>query len=240
MIKIVDLYKSYNNKQILNGVNLEIFDGEVISIMGGSGGGKTQLLRHIVGLTKPDKGHVFVDDVDITKLNEHDLNEQQKRFGYLFQGAALFDSLTAEENVSFGLRNMKLTEEEIKKKTDWCLSHVGLVNVNKQKPAELSGGMKNRVGLARAIARDPKYMLYDEPITGLDPIVADTINDLIIYLNQTLKMTSVIVTHDIASAYKVSHRIAMLYQGKIIELGTPDEIRNTKNEYVQKFITACR
>jgi len=237
MIKVTNLYKSFNNHQVLNGADIEIIDGEVITIIGGSGEGKTVLLRHMLGLAHPDSGSVMVDGKEITTLSDQDLNREQLKFGYLFQGAALFDSLTARENVAFGLRNMHIPEQKIKEKVQWCLSHVGLGQINESvKPAELSGGMKKRVGLARAIARDPKYMLYDEPTTGLDPITADTINDLIIHLNKTLRITSVVVTHDMQSAYKVSHRVAVLYKGKIIKIGTPDDIKNSDNEFIKRFI----
>ena len=236
MIRIENLHKHFGENYVLRGVNLEIYDGETVTIIGGSGCGKTVLLKHIVGLLKPDIGKIYVDDVEITSLPEKELNEIQKKFGYLFQSGALFDSLSAGENVAFGLRNMNLPEEVIKKKVSDCLGHVGLEGIENIKPAELSGGMKKRVALARAIARDPKYILYDEPTTGLDPIFADAINDLILHLQKTLKVTSIVVTHDLKSAYKVSNRIAMLYEGKIIEIGTPEEIKNTKNPYVQQFI----
>jgi len=236
MIKISDLHKSFNRNCVLKGINLEIYDGETITIIGGSGCGKTVLLKHIIGLLRPDIGKVYVDDIDICGLNNRQLNEIQKKFGFLFQSGALFDSLTAAENVAFGLRNMNLPEGVIRRKVQDCLTHVGLADVGDVKPAELSGGMKKRVALARAIARDPKYILYDEPTTGLDPIFADAINDLIIHLQNTLKITSIVVTHDLKSAYKVSNRIAMLYDGKIIEIGSPDEIKSTKNPFVRQFI----
>jgi len=237
MIEIIDLHKSFNNNKVLKGINLKIYDGETLTIIGCSGCGKTVLLKHIIGLILPDKGKVIINGVDITTLNEDALHLQQQNFGYLFQGAALFDSLTAEENVAFGLRNSNLKQQDIYRRTKWCLSQVGLSDVEKLKPAELSGGMKKRIALARAIARNPKYILYDEPTTGLDPIMADAINDLIIHLQKTLNVTSVIVTHDMKSAYKVSNRIAMLYDGKIIGIGTPDEIKNSDNPYIQQFVS---
>ncbi|MEW6041435.1 MAG: ATP-binding cassette domain-containing protein, partial [Elusimicrobiota bacterium] len=204
---------------------------------GGSGCGKTVLLRHIIGLVRPDKGRVFVDGVEITRLAEKELEEVQKKFGYLFQGGALFDSLTAGENVAFGLRNSGLSKREIDNKVEECLAMVGLSGIQSMKPSDLSGGMKKRVALARAIARNPEYILYDEPTTGLDPIFADAINDLIIHLKKKIKITSIVVTHDMKSAYKVSDRLAMLYQGNIIYQGTPDEIKNSDNPFVQQFIT---
>lgn len=237
MIKVEDLHKTFAENYVLRGVNLEIRDGETITIIGGSGCGKTVLLKHIVGLLKPDKGKIYINSTEITSLTEHELGEYQKKFGYLFQGSALFDSLTAGENVAFGLHNMNFNEKLIKKKVSDCLGHVGLSGAEDIKPAELSGGMKKRVALARAIAYDPEYICYDEPTTGLDPIMADAINELIIHLQKTLKVTSIVVTHDLSSAYKISNRIAMLYDGKIITLGSPEEIKKTSNEYVKQFIT---
>ncbi|MBI5573836.1 MAG: ABC transporter ATP-binding protein [Elusimicrobia bacterium] len=238
MIKIVDLHKSFGDNSVLTGVNLDIKDRETITIIGGSGCGKSVLIKHIVGLLKPESGNIFVDETEITGLNEKSLSEVQKNFGFLFQGAALFDSLTVGDNVAFGLRNLKdLTEKEILEKVEKCLLMVGLEGITNLKPSELSGGMKKRVALARAIATDPKYIFYDEPTTGIDPIMADVINDLIIHLQKSLNITSIVVTHDIASAYKISNRIAMLYDGKIIGTGTPDEIKKTENQYIKQFTT---
>ena len=237
MIKLINLYKSFGTNKVLQGVDLEIADAETMTIIGGSGTGKSVMLKHIMGLVKPDKGEVYIDDVEITLLPEDKLLDIQKKFGYLFQGAALFDSLTVGENVAFGLRNLgTLSEEEIGGRVSECLVMVGLKGIERLKPAELSGGMRKRVGLARAIAYQPKYILYDEPTTGLDPIMADMINDLIIHLQQELKVTSIVVTHDMKSAYKISNHIAMLYEGKIVSVGTPDEIRHTKDPVVHQFI----
>jgi len=238
MIKIVNLHKSFGENNVLSGVNLEIKDRETLTIIGGSGCGKSVLIKHLVGLLKPDSGNIFVDDTEITGLNENSLSEIQKNFGFLFQGAALFDSLTVGDNVAFGLRNLtELPEEIISQKVKKCLSMIGLEGIENMKPSELSGGMKKRVALARAIATDPKYIFYDEPTTGIDPIMADVINDLIIRLQKSLDITSVVVTHDMTSAYKISNRIAMLYDGKIIGTGTPDEIKKTENQYVKQFTT---
>ncbi|MHB9154549.1 MAG: ABC transporter ATP-binding protein [Endomicrobiales bacterium] len=237
MIKIVDLYKTFNSNQVLRGLNLEILDTETITIIGGSGTGKSVLLKNIMGLMKPDRGEIYIDGQETTKLNEQSLLEVQKKFGYLFQGAALFDSMTVGDNIAFGLRNLtRLSDAEIQQRVRECLSMVGLKGIENLKPAELSGGMKKRVGLARAIAHKPEYILYDEPTTGLDPIMADVINDLIIHLQKKLGVTSIAVTHDMKSAYKISNRIAMLYEGKIICAGTPDEIKNSSNPVVQQFI----
>jgi phospholipid/cholesterol/gamma-HCH transport system ATP-binding protein len=237
MIKVSELHKSFRKNHVLRGVNLEVIDAETLTIIGGSGSGKSVLLKNIIGLLKPDSGKIFVDDRDITVLDEKGLMEVQKKFGYLFQGAALFDSLTVGENVAFGLKNMEnVSDAEIKQRVRDCLAVVGLKGIENLKPSELSGGMRKRVGLARAIAYKPKYVLYDEPTTGLDPIMADVINDLIIHLKEELKVTSIVVTHDMKSAYKISDRIAMLYQGKILATGTPDEIKNSKDETVHQFI----
>ncbi|MFH1367576.1 MAG: ABC transporter ATP-binding protein [Elusimicrobiota bacterium] len=237
MIKISDVHKKFGSHLVLQGASLEVRDGETITIIGGSGCGKSVLLKNITGLLKPERGNIVIDGMDITKEDEEDVFEAQKKFGYLFQGAALFDSLTVEENIAFGLKNLsKMLPGDMRMRVRDCLAMVGLKGIEHLKPAELSGGMKKRVGLARAIAHEPKYVLYDEPTTGLDPIMADVINDLILHLQKTIKVTSVAVTHDMKSAYKISDRIAMLYNGKIIETGSPDQIKNTKNEVVHQFI----
>jgi phospholipid/cholesterol/gamma-HCH transport system ATP-binding protein len=237
MIKVKDVYKRFGTNNVLSGVDLDIVESETITIIGGSGTGKSVLLKNIIGLIKPDKGLIYVDDEEITKLNEKDLLAVQKKFGYLFQAAALFDSLTIGENVGFGLGNLSdLSQADIDARVKECLGVVGLKGIENLKPAEISGGMKKRVGLARAIAHKPKYIMYDEPTTGLDPIMADVINDLIIQLQKELKVTSIVVTHDMKSAYKISNRIAMLYKGKIVGSGTPDEIKNTKDPVIKQFI----
>lgn len=237
MIELSDVHKSFNNKPVLRGVNLTINKGETITIIGRSGEGKSVLLKHILGLLKPDGGRIFIDGIDLNKLSFREIAELRKRFGMLFQGSALFDSMTVEENVGLGLReNTKLPESTIRTIVKDKLAQVGLFGVEHLKPAELSGGMKKRVGLARAIAMEPEFILYDEPTTGLDPIMADAINDLIIHLQNTLNITSIIVTHDMVSAYKISDRIAMLYGGKIVCTGTPEEIKNSDDPVVQQFI----
>jgi phospholipid/cholesterol/gamma-HCH transport system ATP-binding protein len=237
MIKTSNVHKYFGANHVLRGVDLEIRDAETITIIGGSGCGKSVLLKNMIGLLKPERGEVFVDGTEIARLKEKELLEVQRKFGYLFQGAALFDSLTVLENVGFGLRNLtNMPNEEINKKARECLAVVGLKGIESLKPAEISGGMKKRVGLARAIAHQPKYIMYDEPTTGLDPIMADVINDLIIHLQKKLGVTSIVVTHDMKSAYKVSNRIAMLYQGNIIGTGTPEEIRHSKNELIHQFV----
>ncbi|MFH1287458.1 MAG: ABC transporter ATP-binding protein [bacterium] len=238
MIKIFDAYKNFENKKVLNGVNLEIKKGESVVIIGRSGCGKSILLKLIIGIMKSDKGKILIDGVDISNLKERELNDFRRKFGMLFQGAALFDSLSVGENVSFGLKEQKkLPQEFIDQIVAEKLKLVGLPGVEKLKPAELSGGMRKRVGLARAIAANPEIVLYDEPTTGLDPIMADAIDSLISDLNRSLKVTSVTVTHDMRSAYKIADRIAMLYEGKVIFYGTPDEIKNTTDPTVKQFVT---
>lgn len=238
MIKIEDLHKSFRDKKVLEGVNLEIQKGETIVIIGRSGCGKSVLLKHIIGLLRPDKGKIFIDGEDITTYTNEKLYKLRQRFGMLFQASALFDSLTVEENVGLGLREHRLMpEDQIGGKVQEKLRLVGLSGVENLMPSALSGGMRKRVGLARAIAMDPDFVLYDEPTTGLDPIMADAINDLIINLRNKLSITSIAVTHDIVSASKIADRIAMLYQGKIILAGTPEKIKNSDNPVVQQFIT---
>jgi len=237
MIEIVDLHKSFGGKKVLDGVNLTVNNGETLTIIGRSGEGKSVLLKHIIGLLKPDSGTVRIDGVDITRFGRSQMVKLRMRFGMLFQGAALFDSMTVDENVGLGLREHNVYDEgRIRQIITEKLGQVGLQGVERVKPAELSGGMKKRVGLARAIAMEPEFVLYDEPTTGLDPIMADAINDLIIHLKNTLHITSIAVTHDMVSAYKISDRIAMLYKGRIITTGAPEEIRNSDSEIVQQFI----
>ncbi len=238
MIKIEDLHKSFGDKDVLRGVNLDVGTGESMVVIGGSGSGKSVLIKHIIGLLRPDRGRVTIDRVDISTLNEKELYGVRRRFGMLFQGAALFDSLTVWENVAFILlRHGRMSEDEARDVASAKLRLVGLTGVEDLMPSELSGGMRKRVGLARAIAHEPEIILYDEPTTGLDPIMADAINDLIIELREKLHVTSVTITHDMKSAYKIADRIAMLYEGEIIETGSPEEIRNTSNPVVRQFIT---
>jgi phospholipid/cholesterol/gamma-HCH transport system ATP-binding protein len=237
VIEVIDLHKSFGDNRVLKGVNLKIHKGQTMVIIGRSGCGKSVLLRHMIGLMKPDSGRILVDGVDITKLKNDDLYEMRKKFGMLFQGAALFDSMSVWENVGLGLiEHTDLSEEEIRKKVCEKLEMVGLSKLEDVKPAELSGGMKKRVGLARAIAMDPPVILYDEPTTGLDPIMADVINELIRRLQNSLSITSVAVTHDIKSAYKIGDRLALLFNGKIVFEGSPDDVRSTNDELVRQFI----
>jgi len=238
MIEVIGVHKNFGDLPVLRGVNLTVEKGESLTVIGGSGSGKSVLLKHIIGLLHPDKGRVIVDGQELNSLDAQGLNELRKKFGMLFQMAALFDSLSVWENVGFSLKqHTRKSDKEIRKIATEKLALVGLKDVEDKMPAELSGGMKKRVGLARAICMDAAIILYDEPTTGLDPITADAINDLIVDLRKKLGVTSVAITHDMHSAYKISDRLAMLYKGEIIETGTPDAIRNTQNPIVHQFIT---
>ncbi len=238
MIKVQDVHKSFGDKKVLDGVNLEIGDGESMVVIGGSGSGKSVLIKNVIGLLRPDSGSVMIGDVNISRIDDEDeLNELRKKFGMLFQYAALFDSMTVWENVSFALtRVYRMDEKEAREIATAKLNSVGLVDVEDLMPSELSGGMKKRVGLARAIAHDPEILIFDEPTTGLDPIMADVIDNLIVRVKNTMNATAVTITHDMKSAYKIADRIAMLYKGKIIEIGSPGEIKNSDNPIVQQFI----
>ena len=238
MISLRGLSKRFGTNQVLDGLDLEVERGETMVVIGGSGTGKSVLLKHIIGLLRPDAGEVVVDGVPVSRLKGWELKEFRKEFGMLFQGAALFDSLRVLDNVAFGLReHRRLKEAEIRERVREKLALVGLHGVEQLWPSELSGGMKKRVALARALAMEPKILLYDEPTTGLDPIRADSINDLIVELRDRLKVTGVAITHDMTSAYKIADRIAMLYKGKIIAVGTPQEMRDSEDPVVHQFIT---
>lgn len=237
MISIRNLHKSFNGKPVLTGVHLDIPTGETLVIIGQSGCGKSVLLKHIVGLLEPDEGVVTIDDKIVSELREKELYALRKRFGFLFQGAALFDSMTILENVSLGLsENGKYSDEHLAKVVAEKLQLVGLAGIENLKPAELSGGMKKRAGLARALATNPDYLFYDEPTTGLDPVMSDQIDALIAELTHKLRVTSVVVTHDLFSVYTIAHRVAMMHQGKIHFEGTPEELRHSRDPIVQNFI----
>jgi phospholipid/cholesterol/gamma-HCH transport system ATP-binding protein len=238
MIHVENLHKGFNGTEVLRGVDFEIHDEETLVIIGESGGGKSVLLKHLCGLLKPDEGTVMVDDVDIVRLSEDELAPIRRKFGVLFQGAALFDSMTVFDNVAFPLREQrKFSEEEIEERVNRALEIVDLAKAADKKPAELSGGMRKRAGLARACVAQPKYILFDEPTTGLDPVRADSINDLILRLRDNFHVTGVAVTHDMISAYKIADRIAMLHEGRIHATGTPQEIQATVDPIVRRFIT---
>lgn len=238
MIEVEGLWKRFGTKDVLCGVDLAIPDGQALTILGRSGGGKSVLLRHLIGLTKPDRGRVVVDGQDIGQLTRDQLSEVRMKFGMLFQMAALFDSMTVGENIGLGLReHTKMKPAEIAARVQERLEMVGLPGIEALKPASLSGGMRKRVGLARAIAMEPRYVLYDEPTTGLDPVTADAINVLIRDLQVRLGITSIVVTHDMKSAEFVSDRLCMLHEGKLIFDGTFEEIRMSPDPIVQQFIT---
>jgi phospholipid/cholesterol/gamma-HCH transport system ATP-binding protein len=237
MIKLVDLHKSFGKQTVLDGLDLEIETGKTTVIIGRSGGGKSVLLKHIIGLLKPDSGEVLIDGTDITKLGERDLNEIRKKFGMLFQEAALFDSMTVGDNVAFPLReHTRMKEPEIRQTVADRLRAVGLTGVEGKMPSELSGGMRKRVGLARAIALQPQIVLFDEPTTGLDPVMTEAINRLILETQKSFKLTCVVISHDIQSIFQIGHRIAMLYEGKIIEYGAPEELRTSRNPVIVQFL----
>ncbi len=237
MIEIKNLHKSFNNHNVLNGLSLKIEKGKTTVIIGRSGCGKSVLLKHIMGILIPDKGRILIDNQDISALDEKELNLLRLRMGMVFQGCALFDSLSVGDNVGFALiEHQRLSSAEISRRVRESLAMVGLSGVERLMPAELSGGMKKRVALARAICIKPDIIIYDEPTTGVDPITADIINELINTLHDKLKVTSIAVTHDMKSAYKIADCIAMLYQGKIIARGLPNKIRNTTDPVVHQFI----
>ncbi|MPL68949.1 putative ribonucleotide transport ATP-binding protein mkl [bioreactor metagenome] len=241
MIKLVNVGVSFGAKTVLEDINLDIAKGESMVIIGPSGSGKSTLLRLIVGLLKPSTGQIFIDDQDITGMAEEELNKIRLRMGMVFQYSALFDSMSVGENVAFGLRQHTVMDEEaiarvVRKK----LRMVGLSGQEEVMPNELSGGMKKRVSLARAIAIDPEMVLYDEPTAGLDPIMANTIDRLIISTKRIMGVTSVVVTHHMNSAFKIADRIAMIYDGRIVEVGSADQIKNSDNEIVQRFIKGIK
>lgn len=237
MIIISNVHKRFGPKQVLKGINLKIYDGESLVILGPSGCGKSVLLKHVIGLMKPDSGQVVIDGEDITTFEQKRLDALRMRMGMLFQSAALFDSLNVEENVAFGLRrHTNLSDRAIHHIVSEKLELVGLPGTNYLMPSELSGGMRKRVGLARAIAMEPEIILYDEPTTGLDPIMTSAIDELHLSLKERLGVTSIVVTHDLKSAYRVCDRIALHYGGQIVEIGTREEIINSPNPVVQQFI----
>ena len=237
MIRLDDVYKSFGEKKVLEGFTLEVDEGETMVIIGYSGTGKSVAIKHIVGLLLPDSGTVFVDGLEVPDLPREQLYDLRGRIGYVFQFAALFDSLTVGENVAMALRKMRtMSEKEIAERVTESLALVDLPDAESKYPAELSGGMRKRVGIARAIAKRPKYILYDEPTTGLDPVTSAVIDELMIRMRQKLGVTSVVITHDMRSAYSVGTRIAMLYEGKVRQVGTVAEIQQTTDPVVRQFI----
>jgi phospholipid/cholesterol/gamma-HCH transport system ATP-binding protein len=237
MIQVIELYKSFGPQQVLKGVNLELQTGKITTIIGGSGSGKTVLLKHLNALLLPDKGSVLVDGTDITKASENALNNVRQKFGVLFQGAALLDSMTIYDNVAFPLREKtRLSESEIQKRVDEQLAQVGLTGMGYKYPAEVSGGMKKRAGLARALVVRPEIVLFDEPTTGLDPLLGKSIHELIRRMHQTVGFTGVIVSHDIPEVFKISDRVAMLANGVIAEAEPTELFVQSRNPIVHQFL----
>ena len=237
LISLQDVHKTFDGLPVLRGVQLDINAGETLCVIGESGCGKSVLLKHVIGLMHPDRGRVLFQGRNLAQLSDKEMVRVRTHFGMVFQASALFDSLTVGENVAFPLRrHTRLDEKAVRSRVHEKLSLVGLADAEEKGPAELSGGMQKRVALARAIALEPQVVLYDEPTTGLDPIMADVINELIIRAHDALKTTSIVVTHDMVSAYKVADHIAMLHEGRIIIDGTPEEIQNTDNAIVRQFI----
>lgn len=239
LLKIVEVRKAFRGQQVLDGVNLEIPEGKITFIIGPSGTGKSVLLKHITGLLKPDSGHIYLDDVDIPTLSGYSMNETRKQMGVLFQSAALFDSFNVFENVAFPLiEHSKLTKEEIAARVKEKLELVGLFNVEKKMPNELSGGMRKRVGLARAIALNPRMIFYDEPTTGLDPLMVGQVNELIVNTNRAQNATSLVISHDIRAMMETADFAAIIHQGKIVCSGAPEEVASHPDEFVQRFVAA--
>jgi len=237
MISLQHLNKSFDGKQVLRDMSIDVANGESLVIVGGSGTGKSVTLKHIIGLLRPDSGHVWVAGEDITAMSERELNQFRRRFGMAFQEGALFDSMSVFENIAFPLRrHTKMSEDEIRARVEECLEDVHLHNVEKRRPSELSGGMRRRVGFARAISLKPEILLFDEPTTGLDPVISAVIAGLIVEMDQKLGTTTVTITHDMKVAFEIADRVAMLYEGHIIEQGTPERFQQSKNPIVQQFI----
>ncbi len=236
MIKLKDVHKAFGEKKVLQGFSLDVMEGETMVIIGYSGTGKSVAIKHIVGLLEPDSGQVFVDDKDVPNLPRRELYALRSKIGYVFQFAALFDSMSIGDNVAMGLRKLEMEDTEIRDRVSEALRLVDLPDTETRYPAELSGGMRKRVGIARAIALRPKYILYDEPTTGLDPVTSAVIDELMVRMRKQLGVTSVVITHDMRSAYTIGSRIAMLYDGRVRQVGTVDEIKNTKDPVVRQFI----
>ena len=241
MIELKSVSMSFQDRRILDDVSLQVQPGEIMVVIGPSGAGKSTLLRLMIGLLKPDAGQIWVDGREISHLDEDELNKIRRNMGMVFQYSALFDSMTVGENVAFGIRqHTKMPEEEILRVIRRTLRMVGLMGRENAMPSELSGGMKKRVSLARAIALNPKIVLYDEPTSGLDPVMSATINRLIMSTRRILGVTAVVVTHDMESAFTIADRIAMMYDEKIIAIGTPDEFRQSANPVVQQFVSGVK
>jgi len=239
MIELRNVHKRFGKQVVLDGVDFNVREGETVALLGPSGTGKSVLLKHVIGLIRPDSGTIVVDDREVGKLSRKDLAQMRSHIGYVFQNGALFDSMDVFENVRLGIvEEDKFKDlEYAQKRVAECIRLVNLQPEVIQKfPAELSGGMRKRVGIARAIAGSPKYLLYDEPTSGLDPVTTTVIDRLIMRMKEELGVTSLVITHDMKSAYTISDRIAMLYEGRVVEVGTPDEIRASDNQVVRSFV----
>ena len=239
-IRVRGLRKRFGEHDVLRGIDLDIERGKINVIIGGSGAGKSVMMKHLIGLLKPHEGHIYVDGEDIVGLNDFELNRVRAKFGMLFQYAALFDSMTVEENVMFPLvehRRRQLDRKQMRELVREKLQALGLFNVEQKYPAELSGGMRKRVGLARAIVMEPEVLFYDEPTTGLDPIATKNVDDMIAEISAKLNVTSIVISHDMASTFRIGHRVSMLYKGQIIASGTPQEILKHPHEALRDFIT---
>lgn len=236
-IEMRDVHKAFGPQKVLNGFSLEVREGEVVTVIGPSGSGKSTTLKTIIGLLQPDRGEVLVDGQNVHELPTDELYELRRKVGYVFQFAALFDSMTIYENVAMGLRRISgITGDQIEERVRDALARVDLAESGRKYPAELSGGMRKRAGLARAVALNPRYLLYDEPTTGLDPLTVTMVDRLILRMRDELQVTSLVITHDIDSAYRISDRIAMLYEGRVMAVGTPQEIRESDNPLVRAFV----
>lgn len=237
IIEIKNVYKRFGNQEVLKGLSLNIPKGQVTVIIGRSGGGKSVLLKHIIGLLKPDSGQILFDGIDIVSADEKTMSKIRRRFGMLFQEGALFDSLNLEDNIGFPLfEHTKLPEKEIYERVKEVMAMVGLKGAEKKFPSEISGGMRKRAGLARAIITNPEVILFDEPTSGLDPIMSTIIDNLIVDIQKRLNVTCIVISHDIKSTFRIAHKIAMLYDGQIIAEGSPEEMRRNDNPYLRQFI----
>ncbi|MCX7678973.1 MAG: ABC transporter ATP-binding protein [Spirochaetes bacterium] len=235
-IRLENVRKSFGQKVVLDGISFSVYEGEILCILGKSGTGKSVILKHLIGFLNPDSGSIYIDGIEFTHADEKTKEKIRTKFGILFQGAALFDSMNVFDNVAFGLRRIKIPEEEIARIVPEMLAHVGLRGVELKRPSELSGGMQKRVGLARAIALKPEIMLYDEPTTGVDPITAGAVNKLIVYMRNTFAITSIVVTHDIRSALRIADRIVMLHNGKVIAEGSAKDVLANNNPIIRQFV----
>ncbi|HXA95407.1 MAG TPA: ABC transporter ATP-binding protein [Candidatus Dormibacteraeota bacterium] len=237
MIRVQGLFKRFGEQAVLRGLDLDIATGEIMVVIGRSGGGKSVLLKHLIGLLRPDAGAVIVDGTDITRLRGRDLDRVRERYGVVFQGGALFDSMSVSDNVAFPLREKsRLGAAEIRGRVDEKLQQVGLAGMGHKDPAEISGGMRKRVAIARALVTEPEIVFFDEPTTGLDPILVNTIHHLILELHRKFRFTAIMVSHEIPEIFEIADRVAMLHEGAIVEVGPPDAVRASTNPVVQQFI----